>query len=176
MAVIIPCNGKSPQLGQNCFVAPNATVIGEVVMGEECSVWFNAVIRGDVNYIKLGDRVNVQDGAIIHCTYQKNPTEIGNNVSIGHNAIVHGCKLEDDVLIGMGAIVMDRCVIKSNSIIAAGAVVLEGTVVESGCIYAGVPAKKVKDIATSSIHGEIERIATNYTKYSSWFSEINAAK
>lgn len=176
MAFIIPCHDKSPRLGSNCFIAPNAAVVGDVVMGDECSVWFNAVVRGDVNYIKIGNRVNVQDGAVIHCTYQKNGTEIGNNVSIGHNAIVHGCTIEDDVLIGMGAIVMDRCIIKSNSIIAAGAIVLEGTVVESGAIYAGVPAKKVKDISTDSIHAEIERIAENYTKYSSWFSEFNAAK
>ncbi len=176
MAVILPCLDKSPQFGSDCFVAPNATVIGDVRMGDECSIWFNAVVRGDVNYIKMGNRVNVQDGAVIHCTYQKNATEIGNNVSIGHNAIVHGCIVEDHVLIGMGAIVMDRCIIKSNSIIAAGAVVLEDTVVESGSIYAGVPAKKVKDIATGSIHGEIERIANNYTKYASWFSDFNAAK
>jgi carbonic anhydrase/acetyltransferase-like protein (isoleucine patch superfamily) len=176
MAFIIPCLDKSPRFGSNCFIAPNAAVVGDVMMGDECSVWFNAVVRGDVNHIKIGNRVNVQDGAVIHCTYQKNATEIGNNVSIGHNAIVHGCTIEDDVLIGMGAIVMDRCIIKSNSIVAAGAIVLEGTVVESGSIYAGVPAKKVKDISTDSIHGEIERIAKNYTKYSSWFSEYNAAK
>ncbi|MFT4153221.1 gamma carbonic anhydrase family protein [Parafilimonas sp.] len=176
MAFILPCLDKFPLFGSNCFVAPNATIAGDVVMGDECSVWFNAVVRGDVNYIKTGNRVNVQDGAIIHCTYQKNGTEIGSNVSIGHNAIVHGCIIEDDVLIGMGAIVMDRCIIKSNSIVAAGAIVLEGTVVESGSIYAGIPAKKVKDIATESIHSEIERIAKNYTKYSSWFSEYNAAK
>lgn len=176
MAVIIPCLGKSPQFGSNCFIAPNATVIGDVVTGNDCSIWFNAVVRGDVNYIHIGDRVNIQDGAIIHCTYQKNATEIGNDVSIGHNAIVHGCTVRDHVLIGMGAIVMDKCEIKSNSIIAAGAVVLEGTVVESGSIYAGVPAKKVKDISKDSVHSEIERIAHNYTKYASWFSEVNAAK
>lgn len=176
MPVIIPCLNKAPQFGLGCFFAPNATVIGDVVMGDDCSVWFNAVVRGDVNYIRMGNKVNVQDGAIIHCTYQKNATEIGNNVSIGHNAIVHGCVVHDNVLIGMGAIVMDRCVIQSNSIIAAGAIVLEGTVVESGSIYAGVPAKKVKEISKDSIHGEIERIANNYTKYASWFSEVNAAK
>ncbi|HWB26941.1 MAG TPA: gamma carbonic anhydrase family protein [Chitinophagaceae bacterium] len=176
MATIIPVLGKTPQLGSNCFVAPNATVIGDVVMGDECSVWFNAVVRGDVNYIKMGNRVNVQDGAIIHCTYQVNPTEIGNNVSIGHNAIVHGCKIYDDVLVGMGAIVMDRCEVHSNSIIAAGAVVLEGTVVEANSIYAGIPAKKVKEMSPDMVHGEIERIAKNYVKYSSWFSDFNAAK
>jgi carbonic anhydrase/acetyltransferase-like protein (isoleucine patch superfamily) len=176
MAVILPCLDKSPQFGSGCFIAPNATVIGDVIMGVECSVWFNAVIRGDVNYIRMGNRVNVQDGAVIHCTYQKNATEIGNNVSIGHNAIVHGCTIKDFVLIGMGAIVMDRCIVQSNSIIAAGAVVLEDTVIEAGSIYAGVPARKVKDISKDTIHGEIERIANNYTKYASWFSEFNAAK
>ncbi len=176
MAVILPVLGKEPKFGEKCFVAPNATIVGDVVMGRECSVWFNAVVRGDVNYIKIGDKVNIQDGAVIHCTYEKNPTEIGNNVSIGHNALVHGCKVFDNVLIGMGAIVMDRCEIHSNSIIAAGAVVLEGTVVESGSIYAGVPAKKVKDIPKDTTHGEIERIANNYVKYFSWFSDFNAAK
>jgi len=176
MPVIIPCLGKTPQFGENCFIAPNASLIGDVVMGNECSIWFNAVVRGDVNYIRIGNRVNIQDGAIIHCTFQKNATEIGNNVSIGHGAIVHGCIIRDDVLIGMGSIVMDRCDIKSNSIIAAGAVVLEGTVVESGSIYAGVPAKKVKEISKESVHGEILRIANNYAKYAEWFFEINAAK
>lgn len=168
MAVILPVNEIFPRFGNNCFIAPNATIVGNVIMGDDCSVWFNAVVRGDVNYIKMGNKVNVQDGVIIHCTYQKNPTEIGHNVSIGHNAIVHGCKVFDDVLIGMGAIVMDRCEIHSNSIIAAGAVVLEGTVVEEGSIYAGVPAKKVKDIAKDMIHSEIERIAINYIKYAGW--------
>lgn len=173
MATILPVHGKSPQFGDNCFVAPNATIVGDVVMGNECSVWFNAVIRGDVHYIKIGNKVNIQDGAIIHCTYEKNPTEIGNNVSIGHNAMVHGCVIKDDVLIGMGSIVMDRCVVNSNAIIAAGAVVLEGTIVEAGSIYAGVPAKKVKDVSKDLIHGEIERIANNYVKYASWFSDNN---
>lgn len=144
MATILPVNGKEPQFGENCFIAPNATIVGEVNMGADCSIWFNAVIRGDVHYIKMGDQVNVQDGAIIHCTYQKHPTHIGSNVSIGHNAMVHGCTIHDNVLIGMGSIVMDACVVHSNAIIAAGAVVLEGTIVEAGSIYAGVPAKKVK--------------------------------
>jgi carbonic anhydrase/acetyltransferase-like protein (isoleucine patch superfamily) len=169
MATILPVLGKSPLFGENCFIAPNATIVGDVVMGADCSIWFNAVLRGDVNYIKMGNAVNVQDGACIHCTYQKNPTEIGNNVSIGHHAIVHGCTIHDDVLIGMGAIVMDRCIVQSNSIIAAGAVVLEGTVVEAGSIYAGVPAKKVKDVSQEMIHGEIHRIANNYIKYAGWF-------
>lgn len=175
MAYILPVNDKTPQIGSNCFVAPNATIVGEVIMGEECSVWFNAVIRGDVNYIKMGNKVNVQDGAVIHCTYLKSPTNIGNNVSIGHNAIVHGCTVHDNVLIGMGAIVMDRSIVHSNSIIAAGAVVLEGTIVEPGSIYAGVPAKKVKDISPEKITGEIDRIANNYVKYASWFENYNDA-
>lgn len=176
MATILPVLGKHPQFGTNCFIAPNATIAGDVVAGDDCSFWFNAVVRGDVHFIKMGNKVNVQDGAVIHCTYQKNPTVIGNNVSIGHNAIVHGCTVHDNVLIGMGSIVMDRCEIHSNSIIAAGSVVLEGTVVEEGTIYAGVPAKKVKDISKEHISGEINRIANNYVKYSSWFADFNAAK
>ncbi|HSC53749.1 MAG TPA: gamma carbonic anhydrase family protein [Phnomibacter sp.] len=167
--IILPVNGKAPQFGADNYIAPNATIVGDVTMGDQCSVWFNAVIRGDVNYIKMGNKVNVQDGACIHCTYQKHPTNIGNNVSIGHNALVHGCTVHDNVLIGMGAIVMDGCVIESNSIIAAGAVVLEGTHVTSGSIYAGVPAKKVKDISQEMIEGEINRIANNYVMYSGWF-------
>jgi carbonic anhydrase/acetyltransferase-like protein (isoleucine patch superfamily) len=169
--VIKSVNGKYPQIPEDCYVAENATIVGDVVLGKSCSVWFNAVIRGDVHYIKIGDKVNIQDGAVIHCTYQKHPTEIGNNVSIGHNAIVHGCKVQNNVLIGMGAIIMDNCVIESNSIIAAGAVVTQNTVVESGTIYAGVPAKKVKDIDQSNFAGEIERISNNYVMYSSWFKE-----
>lgn len=174
MAFILPVNGKMPVLGSGCFVAPNATIVGDVIMGNNCSIWFNAVIRGDVNYIRMGNKVNVQDGAVIHCTYEKNPTNIGNNVSIGHNAIVHGCTVHDNVLIGMGAIVMDRCVVHSNTIIAAGAVLLEGTIAEPGSIYAGVPAKKVKDISQEKISGEIDRIANNYIKYASWFENYNA--
>lgn len=174
MALILPVNNKIPAFGAGCFIAPNATIVGDVIIGSDCSVWFNAVIRGDVNYIRMGDKVNVQDGAIIHCTYLKNPANIGNNVSIGHNAIVHGCTVHDNVLIGMGAIVMDRCVVHSNTIIAAGAVLLEGTVAEPGSIYAGVPAKKVKDISPDKISGEIDRIANNYIKYASWFENYNA--
>ena len=169
--VIKSVNGKNPQIPLDCFVAENATIVGDVVLGKFCSVWFNAVIRGDVHYIKIGDKVNIQDGAIIHCTYQKHPTEIGNNVSIGHNAIVYGCIVHDNVLIGMGAIVMDNCIIESNSIIAAGAVVTQNTVVESGTIYAGIPAKKIKNINESDFAGEIERISNNYVIYSSWFKE-----
>lgn len=171
MPVILPVEGVSPKFGDNCFIAPNATVVGDVEMGNDCSVWFNAVVRGDVNSIRMGNKVNVQDGAVIHCTYQRSKTIIGNNVSIGHNAIVHGCIIHDDVLIGMGAIVMDNAEIGSNSIIAAGAVVLEDTKVEEGSIYAGVPARKVKNISPQLINGEIHRIANNYIKYSSWFKE-----
>lgn len=170
MSIIKEVRGKKPVWGSNCFFAENSTILGEVEMGNECSVWFNAVVRGDVHYIKMGDRVNVQDGAIIHCTYQKSPTTIGNNVSIGHNAIVHGCTIHDNALIGMGSIVMDDVVVGSNSIIAAGAVVLQGTKVESGCVYAGVPAKKVKEVDQHLQEGEINRIAANYVKYSSWFT------
>ena len=169
MALIKAVQGKVPQMGDNCFIAENATIVGEVIMGKECSVWFNAVIRGDVNFIRMGDRVNVQDGAVIHCTYQKAGTTIGNNVSIGHNALVHGCTIHDNVLIGMGSIVMDNCIVESNSIIAAGAVLLEGTHVKEGSVYAGVPAKLVKQADRALIEGEINRIAHNYVKYSSWF-------
>ena len=169
--IIKAVNGKAPQIPADCYIAENATVVGDVQFGEQCSVWFNAVIRGDVHFIKIGNKVNIQDGAIIHCTYQKHPTIIGSHVSIGHNAIVHGCTIHDNVLIGMGAIVMDNCVIESNSIIAAGAVVTQNTRVESGSIYAGVPAKKVKEINQSDFAGEIERISTNYVMYSSWFKE-----
>ncbi len=169
MPVILPVKGVAPQIPDSCFIAVNATVVGDVIMGEDCSVWFNTVIRGDVNSIRLGNKVNVQDGACIHCTYQKTKTNIGNNVSIGHNAIVHGCTVSDNVLIGMGAIVMDNVTIGENSIIAAGAVVLEGTVVPPASIFAGVPAKKVKDISPELLTGEVERIANNYLMYSTWF-------
>lgn len=169
MALIKPVKGISPKFGKNIYLAENCTVVGDVVTGDDCSIWFNAAVRGDVNYIRMGNKVNVQDGAIIHCTYQKAPTNIGNNVSIGHNAIVHGCTVQDNVLIGMGAIVMDHCEIGSNSIIAAGAIVLENTKVEPGSVWAGVPAKKVKNINPEHITGEIERIANNYVMYSGWF-------
>jgi carbonic anhydrase/acetyltransferase-like protein (isoleucine patch superfamily) len=164
-------NGVTPQYGENCYFAETAVIIGDVVMGQECSIWYNAVVRGDVHYIKMGDRVNIQDGAVVHCTYQKFPTNIGNNVSVGHNAIIHGCTIHDNVLIGMGAIVMDDCVVESYSIVAAGAVLTQGTRVESGTIYAGIPGKKVKDISKELISGEIERIAKNYVKYSSWYKK-----
>ncbi|GIV26235.1 MAG: gamma carbonic anhydrase family protein [Bacteroidia bacterium] len=172
MPFIYPVNGVLPMLGKNCFIAPNATIVGDVTMGDDCSVWFNAVVRGDVNKIRIGNKVNIQDNATIHCTYQKTETHIGNNVSIGHNAIVHGCTISDNVLIGMGAIVMDNCKIGTNVIIAAGAVVLEGTEVPDNCVFAGVPAKKVKDISPELLKGEIERIANNYIFYASWFRGI----
>lgn len=169
MATIMSVDGIYPEMGEDCFIAPNATIVGDVKMGDQCSVWFNAVIRGDVNIIRMGNKVNVQDGAVIHCTFKKTQAIIGNNVSIGHNAIVHGCRVHDNVLIGMGAIVMDNAEIGSNSIIAAGAVVLENTRVEPGTIYAGVPAKKVKEITQEQLSGEIHRIADNYVRYSEWF-------
>ena len=169
MALILPVKGVMPVIPESCFIAPNATVVGDVVMGEDCSIWFNAVVRGDVNRIRMGRMVNIQDGACVHCTYQKTETILGDKVSVGHNAIVHGCRVEENVLIGMGAIVMDNVHIGNNTIIAAGAVVLEGTKCESGSIYAGVPAKKVKDISQELIHGEIDRIAANYVMYAGWF-------
>lgn len=169
MSNIISVRGFTPKHGGNCFLALTATLIGEVEMGDDCSVWFNAVVRGDVNSIKMGNRVNVQDGAIIHGTFERAGTIIGDNVSIGHNALVHGCTINDNVLIGMGAIIMDNAVINSGSLIAAGAVVLANTVVESGSVYAGVPAKKVKDISPELFEGEVMRIADNYLKYSRWY-------
>lgn len=168
MSLIKEINGVGPTIPQDCFVAENATIIGNVTFGIQCSVWYNAVIRGDVNSITIGNKVNIQDGAVIHCTYLKHPTIIGNNVSIGHNAIVHGCVIENDVLIGMGAIVMDNCIVKSNVIIGAGSVVTQNSVLESNAIYAGIPARKVKDLDASDFKGEIERIANNYIMYSSW--------
>ena len=171
MAVIKPVKGKHPQIPTDCFIAENATIVGEVSFGKECSVWYNAVIRGDVHYIKIGNKVNIQDGAIIHATYKKSPTNIGNNVSIGHNAMVHGCTIKDNVLIGMGSIVMDDVIIESNSIIAAGAIVTKGTHVESGCVYAGIPAKKIKEVGADLLEGEINRIADSYLIYSSWYTD-----
>ena len=167
--IIKKVNGSSPKIPSDCYVAENATIVGDVSLGENCSVWFNAVVRGDVNKITIGNKVNIQDGAVIHCTYLKHATIIGNNVSIGHNAIVHGCTIQNNVLIGMGAIVMDGCIIESNSIVAAGSVVTQNTIVESGTIYAGILAKKVKELNASNFAGEIERISNNYVMYSSWF-------
>lgn len=169
MALIKPVNGIEPKFGKNVYLAENCTVVGDVVCGDDCSIWFNTVVRGDVNSIRIGNKVNIQDGAVIHCTYQKTKVVLGNNVSIGHNAIVHGCTIHDNVLVGMGAIVMDNCVIESNCIIAAGAVLTENTHVEAGSIYAGVPAKKVKNIDQKLLEGEVHRIANNYLMYSGWF-------
>ena len=163
--------GKTPQLGKNCFLAENAVVIGDVIMGDDCSIWYNAVLRGDVHYIRMGNKVNVQDGAIIHCTYKKAPTNIGNNVSIAHGAIVHGCTIDDNVLVGMGSIIMDDCVVESNTIIAAGAVVTKGTRVPAGSVFAGMPARKIKNIDPELSEGEIKRIANSYVKYASWYVE-----
>ena len=178
MALIKSCRGNSPEIPESCWLAENATIVGKVNMGENCSIWFNAVVRGDVNSIQFGDNVNIQDGAVIHCTYENlaegqkgAKTILGNNVSVGHNALVHGCVVEDNVLIGMGSIVMDNCEIGSNCIIAAGAVLLEGTKVESGSVYAGVPAKKVKELSPELFEGEVKRIATNYRMYASWFED-----
>ena len=163
--------GKTPRYGSDCFIADNATLIGDVVLGAGCSVWFSAVVRGDVNSISVGDNVNIQDGAVIHGTYEKSATTIGNHVSIGHNAIVHGCRIHDHVLIGMGAIVMDDCIVEPYSIIAAGAVVPKNTHIKRGSVYAGVPAKCIKSVSPELMEGEIERIAKSYSMYASWFKE-----
>jgi carbonic anhydrase/acetyltransferase-like protein (isoleucine patch superfamily) len=170
MAIIKSVRGFTPKMGSKCFLADNAVVVGDVTMGDNCTVWFNAVVRGDVNTITIGNSTNIQDGAVIHCTYEKSKTIIGNNVSVGHTAVVHGCTIEDNVLIGMGAIVMDNAVIGQGSVVAAGAVVLAGTKVESGSIYAGMPAKKVKDISAEMI-AVIDRTAKNYPMYAEWFKE-----
>ena len=169
MALIKQVKGISPIFCNNCFIAENATIVGNVITGNDCSIWFNAVLRGDVNSIIIGNKVNIQDGAVIHCTYQKTKTILGNNVSVGHNAIVHGCQVADNVLIGMGAIVMDDAIVESNVLIAAGAVVLEKAHLESGFIYAGVPAKKVKALTPETFQHYIGRIADNYVMYASWF-------
>jgi carbonic anhydrase/acetyltransferase-like protein (isoleucine patch superfamily) len=172
MAIVKSVRGFTPQFGENCFLADNAVVVGEVVMGDECTIWFNAVVRGDVHSITIGHRTNIQDGAIIHCTYQKAKTIVGNNVSIAHNAVVHGCTIEDNVLIGMGAIVMDDVVIGSGSVIAAGAIVLPGTKVEPGSVFAGIPAKRIKDVG-EEMKMVIERTAKNYPMYAEWYKEEN---
>ena len=169
MPVILPVLDKHPQFGNNCFIAPNATITGDVIIANDCSIWLNALVRGADTIIKMGITVNLEHAACIHCTYQKYGTTIGDNVSIGHHAIVHGCTVHDNVLIGMGAIVMDNVIINSDTIIAAGAVVLENTICEAGSIYAGVPAKKIKAISQELIHGEINRIADNYIKYAGWY-------
>ncbi len=171
MPLTYPIKGIAPTLGKNTFVAENATIVGDVVMGDNCSIWFNTVIRGDVHSIRIGNNVNIQDGAIIHCTYQKHAVSIGNNVSIAHRAIIHGCTIHDNVLIGMGAIVMDGVIVESDSIIAAGAVVSQNTLVESGSVYAGVPATKIKSIDKALLEGTVNRIAKSYTMYASWHDE-----
>ena len=171
MPVIQTVRGKTPKIPEDCFVAENATIVGDVTMGNQCSIWFSTVVRGDVNYIKMGNKVNVQDGVVIHGTYKTAPTTIGNNVSIGHNALVHGCTIQDNVLVGMGSIIMDDCVVESNSIIAAGAVLTKGTHVPSGSVFAGMPAKKIKDISPELSAGEINRIAEAYTMYAGWCTE-----
>lgn len=171
MAIIKTIKDKKPSFGNKCFFADNAVIIGEVEMGDNCSVWFNSVVRGDVHSIKIGHNVNIQDGAVIHGTYKVAPVFIGNNVSIAHNAIVHGCTIHDNVLIGMGAIIMDNAVIESNSIIAAGSVVSKNTIVKSGSVFAGIPAKKIKTVDKELIEGEIERIAKSYSMYAGWYEQ-----
>jgi len=172
MPLIKTLNGKTPIWGTDCFIAENATLIGDIVLGDFCSIWYNTVLRGDVHYIRIGNKVNIQDGAVVHCTYQKAPVTIGNNVSIAHNAIVHGCTIHDNVLVGMGAVIMDNAIIESNCVIAAGAVVLENTIVESGSVYAGAPAKKIKSINSDLLEGQVVRIANSYIKYASWHKDI----
>ncbi len=171
MALIKSVRGYTPIIGDDCYLAETATVIGNVTIGNGCSIWFNTVLRGDVHYIKIGNNVNIQDGAIIHATYEKSPTNIGNSVSIAHGAIIHGCTIRDNVLIGMGAIVMDDAVVESNSIVAAGSVVTQGTIVKSGCVYGGSPAKLIKQISPELIEGQINRIANSYSMYASWYKE-----
>ena len=163
--------GYTPKVGKDCFLAENATLIGDVVLGDQCSVWYQAVVRGDVHSIRCGDRVNIQDGAVIHATFERAATTIGNDVSIGHNAIVHGCTIHDQVLVGMGSIIMDNCVVESGSIIAAGAVLPQNSHVPAGSIFAGVPAKKIGEVSKDLQKGEIERIAQNYIQYASWFKD-----
>ena len=171
MALIREVLGKTPIVGEDTFLAETAVIIGNVVMGEECSIWYNAVLRGDVNSIRLGNRVNIQDNVTVHCTYEKYATIIGNDVSIGHNAVVHGCEIKDNVLIGMGAIVMDGCLIESHAVVAAGSVVTQGAHIGEGELWAGVPAKKIKDVSQDLMESEIQRISKNYVKYSSWYKE-----
>lgn len=171
MALIKEVRGFTPQIGENVFLADNATIIGDVVMGNDCSVWFNTVLRGDVNSIRIGNRVNIQDGSVLHTLYQKSTIEIGNDVSIGHNVVVHGAKIKDGALIGMGAIILDDAVIGEGAIIAAGAVVLSKTIVEPGSIYAGMPAKFVKKVDPEQAKEMNQKIAKNYLMYSGWFKE-----
>lgn len=171
MAIIKKLKGHTPKFGKNCFLADNAAIIGDVEMGDDCSIWFGAVLRGDVHSIRIGNKVNIQDNATIHATYEKSPTHIGNNVSIAHNAIVHGCTIRDNVLIGMGAIILDNAVVESNTIVAAGSVVTKGTVVESGWVYAGIPARKIKQAGEALLKNEVERIVDSYSMYAGWYDE-----
>lgn len=171
MALIKTLKGITPKVGNDCFLAETATLIGDVEIGDNCSIWYSAVLRGDVHYIKVGNNTNIQDNATIHATYKKSPTNIGNNVTIAHGAIVHGCTLKDNVMIGMNAVILDDAVVNSNTIIAAGSVVTKGTIVESGCVYAGIPAKKIKEISPELLEGEINRIAKAYGKYASWYAD-----
>jgi carbonic anhydrase/acetyltransferase-like protein (isoleucine patch superfamily) len=171
LALIKTLKGHTPKIGNDCFLAETATLIGEVEIGDNCSIWYSAVLRGDVHYIKVGNNTNIQDNATVHATYKKSPTNIGNNVTIAHGAIVHGCTINDNVMIGMNAVVLDNAVVNSNTIIAAGSVVTKGTIVESGCVYAGIPAKKIKEISPELLEGEINRIANAYGKYASWYKE-----
>ncbi len=169
MALIRELNGKTPWLGENCWLAETACLIGDIKLGKECTIWYNAVLRGDVNVIRIGDKVNIQDNAMVHCTYQQNGTYIGNEVTIGHNAIVHGCTIKDKVLIGMGAIVMDKVVVGSGSIIAAGAVVKENEIIPSNTLWAGVPAKQVKELDPNVSLKKLEKLANNYVMYAGWY-------
>ena len=169
MAIIRPVNTISPIIGNDCFLADTAVIVGDVIMGDQCSVWWGAVVRGDVNAIRIGNRVNIQDGAVIHCTFEKSQAIIGDDVSIGHNAIVHGCTIAGEVLIGMGAIIMDLAIVEKHVIVAAGAVVLENSVLESGWIYGGTPAKKIKELDPENLQFFITRTAENYIKYAGWF-------
>jgi len=171
MALIKTVRGKTPSWGKNCFLAENATLTGDIEMGDDCSIWFQAVLRGDVNSIRIGNKVNIQDGAVVHCTYQKTKTTIGNSVSIGHRALVHGCTIGNKVLVGMGAIIMDNAVVPDNCLIAAGALILENAQLESNAVYAGVPAKKIKSLSPELFKNEIERIAEAYMMYASWYEE-----
>lgn len=171
MALVKKLKNRVPKIGKDCFLAETATLIGEVEIGDNCSIWYGAVLRGDVHYIRIGNNTNVQDNVVIHATYKKSPTNIGSNVTIAHGAIIHGCTLNDNVMIGMNAVILDDAVVESNSIVAAGSVVTKGTVVEEGSVYAGIPAKKVKDISPELLHGEVNRIADAYHLYSGWYKE-----
>ena len=171
MALIKSVRGFTPVFGENCYLAENATIICDVIIGKDCSVWFNSVIRGDVNSIRIGNKVNIQDGSILHTLYEKSVIEIGDNVSVGHNVIIHGAKVHNNVLLGMGSIILDNAVIGENSIIAAGSVVLDGTIVEPGSIYGGIPARRIKSVNPAQSREMIEKIANNYVYYSGWYRD-----